>query len=316
MSRPLTIPPADSDLPAAVRVVVRDWLNSNQVVLLDTDGCVVIDSGYVRDASDTVSMLADMQVLGTRRIDLLVNTHCHSDHMGGNSALRRAHDCRIGIPAGEAPLIRRWDQRELWLAYADQRCDRFDFDQVIEDGQRYRWGGLEWEAIAAPGHDMHALMYHCAEHRLLISGDALWENGFGVLLPGEDRALRIEATRRTLDTISALEPRRVIPGHGRTFGDVPRALERAYARLDALAADELRMARAVLKTMFMFALLDRNGMPAHALPGYLENTGLYAEFNRRYFGWTAQRLAEMLVGELDRAGAVEIAGGTIRPRRA
>lgn len=170
--------------------------------------------------------------------------------------------------------------------------------------------------LRRPTHDMNALMFHCAEHGLLISGDALWENGFGLLLPGEDRALHIKSTRQTLDTIAALAPRQVIPGHGRAFGDVAHTLERAYARLDALAADETRMVRAVLKTMFMFTLLDRTQMALDTLPAYFATTGLYVDFNRTYFGWSPERLAQMLIGELQRVGAIELAEGMIRPSAA
>ncbi len=34
-------------------------------------------------------------------------------------------------------------------------------------------------ALAAPGHDMGALVFYNPEHRILISGDALWQNGYG-----------------------------------------------------------------------------------------------------------------------------------------
>ncbi len=301
-------------LPRTLRVIVRDWLNANQAVLADAESCVVIDSGYVRDAARTLALLDAPGMLDRRRIDLLVNTLCHSDHMGGNAALARAHRCRIGVPQGEAPLIRRWDERELWLSYADQRCERFTPDDELQAGARYRWGGLDWLAVAAPGHDMHALMFWCERHGVLISGDALWEHGFGLLLPGPDRRERLESTRATLDTIAALAPRVVVPGHGRPFGDVDAALARARARLAALAEDELRMVRAVLKTMFMFTLLEREAMARDALPDYFARTGLYADLNRDYFGLPAARLADLVVDELQRAGAVELAGGVLRPR--
>jgi len=38
-------------------------------------------------------------------LERLINTHCHSDHMGGNARIRAASGCRLSIPVGEAPLI-------------------------------------------------------------------------------------------------------------------------------------------------------------------------------------------------------------------
>ncbi len=187
-----------------------------------------------------------------RRLDWLVNTHCHSDHMGGNARIRAANGCRLSIPVGEAPLIEAWDDESLWLGYAEQRCERFEFDDTIAPGDRLNWGGMDWLAIAAPGHDMGALMFHCEQERVLLSGDALWENGFGILLPGPGRNERLAATRQTLETISKLQPRLVIPGHGAPFGDVDAVLERSFQRLAAFEQNELRMARHVLKVMFVF----------------------------------------------------------------
>jgi glyoxylase-like metal-dependent hydrolase (beta-lactamase superfamily II) len=297
-------------LPPQIRVIVRDWLNSNQIVLLGRE-TVLVDSGYGRDAQRTLDLLRRPQELGSRAVDLLANTHCHSDHMGGNAAIARQWACPIAVPAGERPLIERWDEQALWLGYADQRCERFAPGRTIEPGESLDWGELEWIALPAPGHDMHALMFWCEEERVLISGDALWESGFGVILPGDGREDRLDATRSTLDTISQLDARVVIPGHGQPFSSVGPALERARRRLDALAVDEVRMARSVLKTMFVFSLLDRGPMPAADLPAYLAQVPLYTEYNSRYFRLSWEELARWLVEELSLIGAVEDGNGFI-----
>lgn len=298
-------------LPATVQVIVRDWLNANHILFQEKDRTVLVDSGYGRDARQTVETLGAR--LADRRLDWLVNTHCHSDHMGGNALLRRTHRCRLSIPAGEAALIESWDQQALWLSYADQRCERFDFDDTIAPGQLVQWGGLFWRALAAPGHDMGALMFHCEEERLLISGDALWENGFGVVLPGPDREERLAATRATLETIAGLGVRTVIPGHGQPFSGVEAALERSFQRLDALGRDELRMVRNVLKVMLVFSLLDRRRLPLAGIPDYLASVPLYADFNSRYLQLGKAELAALLVGELERTGAVKTLDGDLVP---
>ena len=146
-------------LPDGMHVIVRDWLNSNQVILASSDANIVIDSGYGSHAATTAVLLERQPALAAGHLDKLVNTHCHSDHMGGNAHLRRAFGCTISIPAGEAPAIDRWDERELWLSYTDQRCERFEFDDVIRPGDEFEWAGRGWRALAAPGHDMHAVMF-------------------------------------------------------------------------------------------------------------------------------------------------------------
>jgi len=289
-------------LPSCVRVIVRDWLNANHIVLVGRRRTVLIDSGYGRDKAQALSKIAE--VLEGRPLDWLVNTHCHSDHMGGNAAVRSAYRCLVSIPRDEAPLIDAWDERALWLSYADQRCERFAFDDTVAPGDEFDWGDLHWRAIAAPGHDMAALMYFCEEAGVLISGDALWENGFGILLPGPDRNGRLAATRATLETIAGLPVRTVIPGHGQPFSDVGAALERSLQRLAAFERDELRMVRHVLKVMFVFSLMDRRRLGVDELGDYLESVPLYADFNRQYLHVDRTTLADLIVGDLERSGAV------------
>jgi glyoxylase-like metal-dependent hydrolase (beta-lactamase superfamily II) len=298
-------------LPSQVRVIVRDWLNANNILLRGRDANVLIDTGYVSRVPKTLSLLRRPQHLGSEPLNWLVNTHCHSDHMGGNAAIQAVYACRTSVPEGEAPLIEAWDTRGLWLDYAGQSAQRFTFDDVITAGRTYRWGDLEWRAIAAPGHDAGALMFHCAEERALITGDALWENGFGIVLP--DAPAGLEAARQTLESIAALDVRVVIPGHGLPFTGVAAALERSFARIDALRGNPERIARNVLKVMLVFSLLDRESMPLAALPDYLASVPIYKEYNERYFKQTAAQLADRLVSELEKSGAARRGGGFLLP---
>lgn len=290
------------DLPPAIRVVVRDWLNANHVLLLGDEESVLVDSGHVGHA-DTTLRLLDAE-LGDRPLHRLVNTHCHSDHMGGNAAVRRRYGCRIAVPEAEAPAIARWDERALWLDFAGQRAERFLHDECIHPGEWLRMGGLDWRAVAAPGHDMGALMFWNAEHRILVSGDALWQRGFGVVLPGEGRRERLAAARDTLLAIRALDPHIVIPGHGAPFSRVADAIEASLLRIAAFEADEVRLARHAVKVMLVFSLLDLGSMAEAALPGYLAGIALYREYDAAFFRLGAEALAAMLVADLARSGAI------------
>ncbi|MBI2312372.1 MAG: MBL fold metallo-hydrolase [Betaproteobacteria bacterium] len=303
-------------LPPQIHVIVRDWLNANNIVLRSRNGNVVIDSGYSSHAAATLSLLRRPDALGDRPLHWLINTHCHSDHMGGNAALQREYRCRVSVPEGEAPLIAAWDTEGLWLDFADQHAERFSFDDAISPGDGLELGDLAWKAIAAPGHDMGALMFHCEDEALLISGDALWEHAFGVVLPMPDGEQRLKATRKTLETIAALNVRIVIPGHGKPFSTVDLALERAFKRLEAFEADPMRVARHVVKVMLTFSLLDRGRMALADLPDYMERVPFYRDYNETYFRMQPAALAEMIVGELEKAGVVNREEGFLVPAAA
>lgn len=302
-------------LPPQMHVFVRDWLSANHVVLRSDAGCVVIDSGYDKHVPLMLALIASRMGLDGRPLAKLVNTHCHSDHVGGNAALRRAYGCTIAVPAGEAPLIDAWDEQALLYEYADQRAERFAVDEILEPGSTHTWGDIEWRALAAPGHAMGALVFFNDEHRILISGDALWQNGYGIVMPPELDPGALPATRATLEMIATLDARCVVPGHGEPFTDVDAALERAFARTTAFEVDPMRTVRHVLKALLVFSLLDRERMPLASLPLYVERVGVYREFNARFLRLDPATLAEKLVTELEVAGAVRRAGGWLVPGR-
>lgn len=300
-------------LPSSLQVFERGWLSSNNVLCIDSDGWTLIDSGYGAHTEQTLALVEHR--LGGAALDRIINTHCHSDHIGANAALRQRHHCAIWLPQGEAPIIERWNEDELMLRYADQHAERFAFDRVIAADQVLRFGDIEWQALAAPGHDRHALLYFAPDERVLIAGDALWESGFGVIFPALfGDASAFAESRQTLDRISALGARVVIPGHGRVFSSVAQALERAYFKLDSYEEDPERLGRHAAKVMLSFALMEKRAMPMASLPSYVERVGILRDINARYFRWTAQALAQWLADELVRAGAALVQEGMLRPR--
>jgi glyoxylase-like metal-dependent hydrolase (beta-lactamase superfamily II) len=295
-----------------LQVFERGWLSSNNVLLRGADGAALIDSGYCTHAPQTVALV--QHALGGARLARLVNTHCHSDHMGGNRAVQHAHGCRTTIPEGEAPLIDAWDEEALVLGFADQRAERFRYDDTLAPGDALRLGDIDWQVLAAPGHDAHALMLYAPEERVLISADALWEDGFGVVFPALfGRTAAFAETRATLESIARLDVGTVIPGHGRVFSDVGAALERAFGRLAGYEKDITRHARHAAKVMLVFALLEKRRMPLARLPRYLEEVGFMRELNTRHLHMTPEALAEWLVTDLERAKAIKREHGDIVP---
>ena len=76
-------------LPEKMTFVQRGWLSANHLLLQDSEETVLIDSGYVSHADQTLSLIA--HALQGRPLDRLFNTHLHSDHCGGNAALQEQY---------------------------------------------------------------------------------------------------------------------------------------------------------------------------------------------------------------------------------
>ena len=296
------------NLPPQIQVLERGWLSSNNILTRESDGCTLIDSGYVAHSAQTLLLLE--HALAGRPLLRLINTHCHSDHMGCNAAVQRAYGCRISVPVGEAPGIAAWNETTLLLSYTGQTAERFSVDATIRAGERLQLGGLDWQALAAPGHDPYALMYYQPEARILISGDALWENGFGLIfseLVGRPGAFA--ETRATLEAISRLDIASVIPGHGAPFGDPGRSLDAAFQRLDAYERDPTKLARHALKVMLSFSLMIHGRIERATLPQFLAERPIYADINLRFLNLPQAQLCDYLVNDLERAGALKLEDG-------
>lgn len=297
-------------LPDSVQVLERGWLSSNNIVFFEGQTAAVVDSGYVSHAAQTIALVE--RVLDGRRLTRLINTHSHSDHIGGNAALQASFHCHITVPQGIAATIADWDEAALLLSPLGQRAARFMHDATYADGDEFCLGELNWRAIAVPGHDMDALALYNPEQRLLISGDALWEDGFGVIfaeLLGNPDGLK--CARETLEMLGRLPIDAVIPGHGAPFGQVDAALERAFRRLAAFEQSIERLARHALKVMLAFFMLEKRQMSRDALPEFLAGLSFVQNVNARYLGYDNEALADWLVQDLSRAGALRDEGGVL-----
>ena len=254
-------------------VFERGWLSSNNVLLHGSDGeaAVLVDSSHTLHGEQTVALLRQAlagQAVQTGQTDpadlklaTLLNTHLHSDHCGGNAAVQRAFGCRIVVPPGEHAAALAWDEDALSYRATGQICERFVPDACVAPGQTLAVGARRWQALAAPGHDPHSLILFDDAAGVLISADALWANGFGVVFPELDGEQAFEDVGRTLDLIESLHPRCVIPGHGPPFSDLAGALQRARQRLAGFIADPARHARHAVRVLVKYHLLEVQRQP-------------------------------------------------------
>ena len=296
-------------LPDSVEVFERGWLSSNNIVLHGRDEVALIDSGYVTHAPQTLALLRHS--LRGRPLDRLFNTHLHSDHCGGNALLQAEYGCHTAIPVSEAAKVRAWDVDALSFRATGQQCPRFGFDATTAPGDTLILADLAWQALGAPGHDPHSLIFYCAEEGILVSADALWEHGFGVIFPELEGESGFAEARATLELIATLDVRVVIPGHGRPFTDIDGALARAFSRLDYLSSEPARNAQNAIKVLLKFLLLERQRIALADVCALLQAMPLFREANRRFLRQETAALAEWAVAQLVKAGAARVDGADL-----
>ena len=297
-------------LPPGLHLFERDWLSSNGVLFVDRDSATLVDSGYVKHAAMTEALVAN--VLGPRMLDRVINTHLHSDHCGGNARLRSVWGCQIVVPQASVAAVNTWDPLKLSFVATGQRCEPFVADAALVPGSTLGLGDMGWEVIAAPGHDPDSVILWCEEHRILISADALWQKGFGVIFPELSGQTGFAEQRAILDRIAGLDVRLVIPGHGPAFRGFAQALDSAYSLLNALAAAPERNAAHAVKVLLKFLLLDQEQLELRGLADWFGSIGLVAQANQHFLGFKdASSLTTWAVQALVASGAARIEAGCL-----
>ncbi len=299
-------------LPQNITVFERGWLSSNNILIRGQTSCALIDSGYVTHASQTLALIR--QALADRPLDLLVNTHLHSDHCGGNAALQMAYPALMThIPPGLARHVSAWDPQALSYSPTGQSCPQFRFDALLMPGTEIRLGDKLWQVHGAPGHDPHSVILFEPATRVLVSADALWERGFGVVFPEMEGLDAFEDVAKTIDLIEALSPSIVIPGHGPVFANVAPAIAYARERLRSFVANPAKHIKHAVKVLLKFKLLEVQSQELSAFVNWAQGTPYFLMIHQQYFSeLDFSQWVDDLIADLVRAGAASRDGMVIR----
>jgi glyoxylase-like metal-dependent hydrolase (beta-lactamase superfamily II) len=167
---------------------------------------LVIDAPV--DVADRV--IAAAETAGAR-IQLIVITHPHWDHIGDAAVLKE----RTGAPLAAHPLAReRLAQPGSAMMDLPITIRPVTPDRLLDEGDQVRLGEHVFSVLHLPGHEPSHIALYSEADRVLFGGDVLFPNGHGrVDIPGADPL----AMRRSIARLATLPPDVVVyPGHGRT----------------------------------------------------------------------------------------------------
>jgi glyoxylase-like metal-dependent hydrolase (beta-lactamase superfamily II) len=157
---------------------------------------------------------------------------------------------------------------------------------------------------AAPGHDPHSVILFEPQSRVLVSADALWENGFGVIFQELEGEHAFDEVAETLDLIESLGPLAVIPGHGKVFTQVSQSLASARRRLDGFVLDPTKHAMHAAKVLLKFKLLELQRLRVAEFAQWASATPYFGMVHRRWFSNVdLAAWIEQLAADLVRSGA-------------
>ncbi|MEU3218287.1 MBL fold metallo-hydrolase [Streptomyces sp. NPDC006971] len=300
----MTPRPPTPALPSWLTWWQRPFPDAN-TLLLPGQRPALVDPGFVGHADETAAWAR----AHAGNIDLVVNTHWHSDHVGGN-ALLQAQGAGIAAGTPEAEAISRRDPGCCAAEYLDQPVAPYTVDVPLDDGQVLRLGDADWEVVRTPGHTPGHLALWQPEERLLVVGDALSDYDVGwvnLALDGPDAAATALAS---LKRMADLGPCRILPSHGPMPADSAAAFAAALLRAQRLVDDPAGAVWYGARRIFAFALMIREGIPADEVESYLHDRAWLTDA-ARLLGVTAEVLAAELVTTMLGSGAIVLRDGRI-----
>lgn len=279
--------------------IQRGYLNANHLAYRSRRP-VLIDSAYLSNVDHTQRILAALGI-DLARVELIVTTHCHCDHVGGNRRIQELSGCAIALHRIGKHFIDARDDWSTWWRYYDQEAEFFNATRALEDGEIVPIGPYRFQVIYTPGHSADGTVLYCAEEKLLISSDALWEKDIPVM------TLRVEGSRAIFDALESLEKlrrldvRTVLPGHGGPFHDIGSAIERSARRLRTYLERPEELGTDQLKRIVVYTVLMRPGVELNTFFERLMATAWFPETCNFFFqGAYRRKYDEVLSGLIAR----------------
>lgn len=155
------------------------------------------------------------------RVRHLLLTHAHADHAGGAAWLRERLDLAVVGSVETARMVSSGDEKTISIDVArragaypgDYRFTACPVDVELGDGERYRVGDIELEAVATPGHASGMLTFVLREEGRVsaFTGDAIFPGGKILLQDIWDCCVRESC--RSIERLAALDIDGLYPGH-------------------------------------------------------------------------------------------------------
>lgn len=185
-------------------------VQENTYVVYNEGGlCCIIDPGCYF-ASEEIALKDFIEKKGLQPV-LLLNTHCHLDHIFGNRFVHRTWGLKLHLHAAEKIVLDHGPQSgEAWgLPF-----DNYDGELIyVSEGEKVVLGGDEFEVLLTPGHSPGSVCFYNKKQQFLIGGDVLFKGSIGRTdLPGGDFATLEKSIKTQLYPL----PDEVVvyPGHG------------------------------------------------------------------------------------------------------
>ncbi|HEX7004485.1 MAG TPA: MBL fold metallo-hydrolase [Trueperaceae bacterium] len=176
-------------------------------------GAAGSDAVLLVDPGDEAATLAQALLTSGRRLEAILLTHAHFDHVGALAELLETHEVPVYLHPADGPLL---EYASLAAAQWGIEIDQPPQATVeLRHGQRLELAGLTFDCLHTPGHAPGHVAFYAPAERLVLAGDALFKGSIGRTdLPFGDHEQLLASIRHEL--LSLPPDTLVLPGHGDT----------------------------------------------------------------------------------------------------
>jgi glyoxylase-like metal-dependent hydrolase (beta-lactamase superfamily II) len=171
----------------------------------DTGTGLIVDPGEEADR-----LLKAVDELGIEKVEAILVTHTHFDHVGAVAPVAQATGAPVYCPELERDVLANIMDYVPWPGFGP--FESYEADHTVAGGETLELAGMKLEVLFTPGHSPGHVTYAIREERALFSGDVLFQGSVGrVDLPGGDWPTLLASIQSLVDEF---EPETVVyPGH-------------------------------------------------------------------------------------------------------
>ena len=279
----------------------REYPSAN-MVLIRGRRPVLVDTGFGSDLPTTEKLLREASV-PPEDLCLIVNTHYHSDHVGGNSGLQHRYGIPIATYRWDANLVNRRDREVCSAEWLDQPVEPYEVTHPLSDGEEVNTGDTILQALHTPGHTLGHVSLYVPDQQILILGDAVHGDDVAWINPFREGIGALQRALESLDMLANLPVRRAYSGHGAAIEDLGAAIDGARRRYTKWLVDPQKAHWHGCKRIFAYALMIGGGLSEKEVRPYLLGCPWFVDYARHGFSIEPEDFVEPLLAEMLRSGA-------------
>ncbi|MFZ1705493.1 MAG: MBL fold metallo-hydrolase [Saprospiraceae bacterium] len=187
----------------------NDFLENTYILYDDSKECIIVDPGC--NSTDEKKELTDFVSEHKLRPKKLINTHCHIDHILGNSFTAQKYNLTLAAHRGEVPVLE--SGKQVSIMYGIPYTPSPEIKEFLQEGQEVVFGNTNLKILFTPGHSPASICLYHEESQNLIAGDVLFQGSIGRTdLPGGNHETLIRSIKNKLFILP--NEVQVFPGHG------------------------------------------------------------------------------------------------------